>query len=84
MKTLSSILLLRICLPSQLVLTNCTSSEGDEPHPNECPGYDTKQSDGEVPVMLELWRMWSTPSPLSLRGLLRPRVVVPDRALSMG
>ena len=25
------------------------------PHPpNECPGYDTKQSDGEVPVMLEL------------------------------
>ena len=23
--------------------------------PNECPGYDTKQSDGEVPVMLELW-----------------------------
>ena len=24
------------------------------PHPNECPGYDTKQSDGEVPVTLEL------------------------------
>ena len=24
--------------------------------------YDTKQSDGEVPVMLGLWRMWSTPS----------------------
>ena len=23
--------------------------------PNECPRYDTKQSDGEVPVMLELW-----------------------------
>ena len=22
--------------------------------PNECPIYDTKQSDGEVPVMLEL------------------------------
>ena len=21
---------------------------------NECPDYDTKQSDGEVPVMLEL------------------------------
>ena len=29
---------------------------------NECPGYDTKQSDGEVPVMLELWGMRSTPS----------------------
>ena len=22
--------------------------------PNECPGYDTKQADGEVPLMLEL------------------------------
>ena len=29
---------------------------------NECPGYDTKQSDGQVPVILELWRMWSAPS----------------------
>ena len=30
-------------------------------HPaNECPGYDTKQSDGEVPVMQELWGMRST------------------------
>ena len=26
------------------------------PH-NECPGYNTKQSDGEVSVMLELWRI---------------------------
>ena len=25
--------------------------------PNECPVYDTKQSDGEVPVMQELWGM---------------------------
>ena len=32
------------------------------PHLNKCPGYDTKQSDGEVPVMLELWEMQSTPS----------------------
>ena len=30
------------------------------PHLNECPGYDTKQSDGEVPVLLGLWEMWST------------------------
>ena len=29
---------------------------GKTPH-NECPGHDTKQSDGEVPVMLELWGM---------------------------
>ena len=25
------------------------------PPPNECPVYDTKQSDDEVPVMLEFW-----------------------------
>ena len=31
-------------------------------HPfNECPRYDTKQSDGDVPVMLELWGMWNIP-----------------------
>ena len=29
--------------------------------PNECPGYDTKQSDDEVPVMLELWEMREYP-----------------------
>ena len=52
--------------------------------PNECPGYDTKQSDGEVPVMLELWGMQSTHSLLSLPGPLWPRVVAPDKVLSMG
>ena len=40
-----------------------------------------KQSDGEVPVMLELWRMQSTPS---LPGPLWPGMVAPDRVLSMG
>ena len=39
--------------------------------------YDTKQSDGEVPVMLELWGMQSTPS---LPGPLWLRVVAPNRA----
>ena len=33
--------------------TDCTSA-GGKTHPNECPGYDTKQSDGEVPVMLDI------------------------------
>ena len=51
---------------------------------NECPRYDTKESDGKVPVMLELWGMWSTPSLPSLLGPLWPGVVAPDRALSMG
>ena len=49
------------------------------PPPNECPGYDTKQSDGEVPAMLELWGMWSTPSLSSLPGPLWPGVVAPDK-----
>ena len=33
--------------------TDCTSAEGLYPL-NECLGYDTKQSDGEVPGMLAL------------------------------
>ena len=57
---------------------------GVTPPPNECPRYDTKQSDGKVPVMLGLWGMQSTPSLPSLPGPLWPRMVAPDRALSMG
>ena len=47
--------------------------------PNECPGKDTKQSDGEAPLMLEFWEMWNTPSLPSLPGPLRPGVVAPDK-----
>ena len=47
--------------------------------PNECPGYDTKQSDCEVPAMLEIWGMRSTPSLPSLPGPLWPGVVAPDK-----
>ena len=57
---------------------------GVGPHPNECPRYDTKQSDGEAQVMLELWGMQSTPSLPSLPGLLWFGVVAPDRIQSMG
>ena len=65
--------------------TNCISAEGEDPHPaSEWPGYDIEQSDDEVPVMLELWGMQSTPSFPLLPGPLRPGVVAPDRALSMG
>ena len=55
--------------------TDCISA-------NECSCYDTKQSDGKVPVMLALWRMQSSPSLPSLQGPLWLRVVVPDRVLS--
>ena len=59
---------------------DCTSAT---PSPNECPGYCTKPSDGEAPV-LELWRMWSNPLLPLLSGPLWPGVVVPVRAPSMG
>ena len=52
--------------------------------PNACPGYDTKQSDGVTPVMLELLGVQSTPSLLLLPGPLWPRLVAPDRVLFMG
>ena len=47
--------------------------------PNESPGYDTKQSDGEVPVMLGLWGIRSTQLLPSLPGPLWPGVVAPDK-----
>ena len=31
--------------------TNCISTEVQDSHPNECPAYDTKRSDSEVPAM---------------------------------
>ena len=52
--------------------------------PKECPGYDTKQSNGEVPVMLRLWGMRSTPLSPLLPGPLWLGSVAPDRALSIG
>ena len=38
-----------------------------------------KKSDGEVPVMLELWGMISTPSLTSLQGSLGPELLAPDK-----
>ena len=56
---------------------------GVRPPPNECPGYDTK-SDGEIPVMLKLLMIQSTPSLPLLLGIPWAGVVAPDRVLSMG
>ena len=53
--------------------------EGKTPPPNECPGYVTKQSDGKVPLILELWGMRSTPLLPLLPGPLWPGVVAPDK-----
>ena len=59
-------------------LAGAVEYTGVRPPPNECPGYDTKQSDGEVLAMLELWGMRSTPSLPLLPGPLWPGVVAPD------
>ena len=64
--------------------TDCNSAEGWDPPHNEYPGYDTKQSDGEVSAVLGLWRKLSTPLLPSLPGLLWLGMVAPDRVLSMG
>ena len=62
--------------------TDCLSVEAQD-FPNECPRYDTKQSDGEVPVTVEFWGMRSTLLLPSLSGPLWPGVVAPDRVLFM-
>ena len=65
--------------------TDCISAAGwVTPPPPECSGYDTKQSDGKASVMLELWGMQRNPLLPLLPGPLWPRVVAPDRVLSMG
>ena len=76
-----------VFLPSRLGLQNTLTvslQRGKTPTSHkEYPGYDTKQSYIETPVMLELWGMQSTPSLPSLSGPLWSWVVAPDRVLSM-
>ncbi len=52
--------------------------------PNVYPGYDTKQSDGEAPVMMELGGMRHSPLLPPLPGSFWPGDVSPDRVLYMG
>ena len=52
--------------------------------PDECPVYDTKHSNDETAVMMELWEMSSTPLLPSFPGRFWSGVVLPDRVLSMG
>ena len=52
--------------------------------PPTSPGYDAKQSDGEVSEMLNLLKMQRMPSLPSLPGSPWPGVVAHDRVLSMG
>ena len=56
---------------------------GTKPSNIECSGYDTKQSDGEAPVMLGSRGIRNISSLPLLPGPFWPGVVAPDRALSM-
>ena len=75
-------------LPSWLGLQNTLTAflqrSKNPPPTNKCLGYDPKQFNGKVPVMLELWGMQSMPSLPLLLGPLWPGVVAPDRVLSLG
>ena len=70
-------------LPSRLGAVEYTDCRRGKtpPRPNECPGYDTKQSDGEVPVMQGPWGIRSTPSLPLLPGPLWPGMVAPDSSI---
>ena len=48
--------------------TDCISAKGGE-FPNVCSAYDSKQSEDEASVILDLWGIQSTPSLPSLPGL---------------
>ena len=51
----------------------------EQDSPNERPRYNTKQSDVEAPVMLELWRRRTTPSKTSFPGPLWPGELTHDK-----
>ena len=69
--------------PDTAEYTDCISADGKD-SPNECSTYNSRQSDGEAPVMLELWGMRRNPLWSSLQGSLWPSVVARDNVLSMG
>ena len=73
-------------LPCRLGLKNAPTAplqRGKTPT-NECPGYDTRQSDGEVLVMLGLWVIWSTLHCHCSQCHSSKECFSYDRALSMG
>ena len=64
--------------------TNWFSAYGLDSPPKRVSCYDTKQSEVEVPILLDLWGMQSTPSLPLLPGPFWPGVVAPGRVLSVG
>ena len=69
---------------SSVAIPLTSSSTQRVRRPKESTEYDTKQVDGEAPVIQELAGMRSTSLLPSLPGPLRFGVVAPERVLSMG
>ena len=63
--------------------TDCYFTEGLDATPNECCGNDTKQSDSEDAVLVELRGIQSAALLLSLQGLFFPGEVTPEKVSSM-
>ena len=55
-----------------------------ENFPDKFPEYDIKLSDGDAPLMIELWRMQSTRLLPLFLGPLWPGMVATNRTLYMG
>ena len=78
--------MLIICIKNsrlRLEYTDCISAAREDLPTNKCPGYDIKQSDGEAPVLVELWGMQNTPSLPKLQSRLLAGVVTLEKVLSM-
>ena len=61
--------------------TDCFSAKG---YPaNECPVYDSKYSDGEVAVILDLSGVQTTPLLLSFPSFLWPGMIASNSILSI-
>ena len=76
-----TVLTLTLCIAQSIETVehiDCLSAEGSDP-PMSVLIYDTKQSDGQVPAMRELWEMRSAPSLPLIPGPLWPGMVAPDR-----
>ena len=63
--------------------TDCFSAEGND-FPIESLGYNSRQFDGQAPVMVEIWGIRSTPLLTAPPGPPWLEVVALGRVLSLG
>ena len=76
--SLNMIVVQRLHIWLALENTPTASLQSNKCPTNECPTYDTKQSNGEIPIMTGLWGMRSTHLLSSFPCPLWPAEVKPD------